>query len=87
MGGLHYKKARFELAMGFYLKSIQIKETQGHVHFNLGLVYKKQGSFVKAREHFERALALGFVRARYSLNKLPMTKKQKKNGWKFWKKE
>jgi len=40
--------------------ALRLDENDKYAHFNLGLVYKKEGNFAEARYHFKRALDLGY---------------------------
>lgn len=68
LGVKYLRDDKIEKAIQEYKIAIRIKEDHSQSHFNLGLAYKKLGSTAEAKYHFQRALELGYERARKFLD-------------------
>jgi Tfp pilus assembly protein PilF len=72
MGVAYVRKQMWSEAEGVFRELLKLDPDSVEGHFNLGVVYEKQGKNTEAAKEYERAIALnaGLLQARQGLDRV-----------------
>jgi tetratricopeptide (TPR) repeat protein len=75
-----------EIAMEAYKKAIKINDTERFAHFNLAILYEKDGNLKGAQYHYEKEIEANpqWKTTYYNLEALFVRQKKFKEGIKYW---